>query len=91
MQCLWVVCGLLVLGSEGENTAMQTGLWFPDPMFDDGFVELMLHFSQCFDSQHLCVPEHILHLLCFLHMLFCDLRKICLWTCNSGELGQGKR
>lgn len=63
---------------------------FPDPMFGDGFVELMLHFSQGFDSQHLCVAGEILH-LCFPHLLFCDLRKICLWTHNSRELGQGKR
>lgn len=26
VQCLWVFCSLLVLGSEGENAALQRGL-----------------------------------------------------------------
>lgn len=33
VQCLWVFCSLLVLGSEGENAALQRPLGCPSGWF----------------------------------------------------------
>lgn len=71
VQCLRVFCSSLVLGSKGENAALQrpSGCpsgWIPNPMLNDGFGELTLYFPWDTDTQCLWVPGEIWSFYAFL-------------------------